>query len=104
MGIVIRTEINPETGQQVMDEINPKGHTYSTDELCEINGCDYIEILYINIDGVRKIMAFDEEATFKPDPQYNAAATEVLWEGNVAHRGHTPLYGTVAVIGIDELK
>ena len=103
MGIVIRTEMNPETGQQVMDEINPEGDEYTLEELYEICGCQWIQVLRIQVDGLQKIMILDEEGQMNRK-QPNKAATEVLWEGNPEHRGFTVLLGNVAIIDDNQLN
>ena len=97
MGIVIRTEINPETGQQVIEQISPKSDTYTFDELYKITGCDMIQLVGLEIDGVAKVMVVDEEGTMN-NKAPNIDATAVLWEYNPAHRDFTYLLGDVAVV------
>ena len=103
MGIVIRTERNPDTGQQVMDEINPEGDTYTLQELYNICRCDIIQILRVNVDGMDKLMVVDEEGMMT-GKQPNNAATDVLWEGNPNHRNFTVLLGDVAIIDDNQLN
>ena len=103
MGIVIRTETNPETGQQVMEDISPGDDTYTLDELYEITKCSMIQIVRLEIEGERKIMVVDEEGMMT-GKQPNNAATAVLWENNPAHKGFTILLGDVAVIDPDQLN
>tara|TARA_B100001094_G_C18086887_1_gene748229 strand:- start:187 stop:498 length:312 start_codon:yes stop_codon:yes gene_type:complete len=97
MGIVIRTEINPDTEQQVIEQISPKSDTYTFDELYKIIGCSMIELVGLKIDGVEKVMVIDEEGTMG-NKEPNKDATAVLWESNPAHKGFTYLLGDVAIV------
>ena len=103
MGIVIRTEINPETGQQVMEDISPEGDTYTLGELYKITRCNMIELVRLEIDGVEKLMVVDEEGMMRNKPTNNAA-TDVLWENNPVHRNFTVLLGDVAIIDNHEVN
>jgi hypothetical protein len=103
MGIVIRTEKNPDTGQQAMDEIHPTDDSYTLQELYDIIGCDIIEVLNIEVDGQRKLLIADENGMYNEKPP-NEAATSVLWESNPAHRGFTILLGDIAFIDTNEFQ
>ncbi len=102
MGLVIRTEINEETEQQVMEDISPKGQFYELEELYEICGCTYVTTLPVMVDGFEKLMVMDEEGELRGKPK-NIEATRILWEGNVKHKGYTILVGDVAIIDPNEL-
>ena len=102
MGLVIRTEINEETEQQVIEDIVPKGQFYKLEELYDICKCTYVTTLPVMVDGVKKLMIMDEEGDLRGKPPNNAA-TRILWEGNQAHKGFTILVGDVAIIDSKEL-
>ena len=102
MGLVIRTEINEETEQQVMEDISPKGQFYELEELYEICGCTYVTTLPVMVDGFEKLMVMDEEGDLRGKPP-NHEATRILWDGNIKHKGYTILVGDVAIIDPKEL-
>lgn len=103
MGTVVRTEINPDTGEQTIDEINPEGESYTLEELYAIISCDIIQMLSIKVDGIDKLLIADENGMWNKKPP-NRAATMTLWESNPAHRDFTILLGDIAFIEPDELQ
>jgi hypothetical protein len=103
MGIVIRTENNPDTGQQVMDETHPAGDSYTLQELYDIIRCDIIQVLNIEVDGISKLLIADENGMYNEKPP-NEAATRVLWESNPEHRNFTLLLGDIAFIDPHEFR
>ena len=85
-----------------MEDISPKGQFYELEELYEICGCTYVTTLSVMVDGLEKLMVMDEEGDLRGKPP-NHAATRILWDGNVKHKGYTILVGDVAIIDPKEL-
>ena len=66
------------------EEINPKnGKNFTRKELCELIGCDMIEVIYLNNEAYHEgdpegmIMIGDEEARLVGEPELNRQATRI---------------------------